>query len=231
MYLTNHLSIKSWAEDDRPREKMQIKGKSALSNAELLAILLGSGTRTKTAVELGQEILNYSDNSLYKLGKLSERDFTEFSGIGSAKAITLMAAMELGRRRSEEPSPDTFVIKSSEDAYRLIKPYFIDLEHEEFRIVGLSRANKVIKTELISKGGRSGTVADGKLIFKALLDMKASAGILFHNHPSGNLNPSEADIQLTKKMKEFGRMIDLNVLDHLIITDHGYFSFADRGML
>ncbi|MEX2483453.1 MAG: DNA repair protein RadC [Brumimicrobium sp.] len=231
MYTNHPLSIKSWAEDDRPREKMQLKGKASLSNAELLAILLGSGTKTKSAVELGQEILNSVDNSLYQLGKLSNSDLQHFSGVGEAKSVTIMAAMELGRRRKDEKNVNISKIQHSRDAYNMMKPYFVDLEHEEFRIMGLSRANKIIKIELISKGGRSGTIADGKLIFKSLLDMKASACILCHNHPSGNLKPSEADIRLTNNLFDFGKLIDLKVLDHIIITDHGYTSISDQGLL
>lgn len=231
MYTTNPLSIKSWAEDDRPREKMQLKGKTALSDAELLAILIGSGTRKKSAVELGQEILKSVDNNLYRLGRLSMADLKKFNGIGSAKAISVMAALELGRRRKESDKTPLTKIRSSYEAYKLLKPYFEDLEHEEFRILGLSRSNSIIQIELVSKGGRSGTIADGKIIFKSLIEMKASACILCHNHPSGNLKPSEQDIDLTKRLTDFGKLVDLNVLDHLIITDIGYTSLMDEGYI
>tara|TARA_B100000508_G_scaffold55003_3_gene42772 strand:- start:157035 stop:157727 length:693 start_codon:yes stop_codon:yes gene_type:complete len=223
------LSIKSWAEDDRPREKMQEKGRSALSNAELLAILIGSGTRSKTAVDVAQEILQSGENSLFKLGKFSQADLMQFSGIGMAKAITLMAALELGRRRTEEKPKKQFKIAQSKDVAKLMHAHFVDLQHEEFRIIGLSRANHVIAQKLVSKGGRSGTIADGKMIFKELLDMKASACILCHNHPSGTLRPSDADIRLTKQLFEFGQLIELKVLDHVIFTDEGYYSLLEHG--
>ncbi len=228
MYNTKN-TIKSWAEDDRPREKMQEKGRAALSNAELVAILLGSGTRSRTAVDVAQEVLQAGDNNLHQLGKCSQADFMQFSGIGSAKAITLMAALELGRRRSKEIPKKKFKISQSKDVDRLMRPYFADLQHEEFRIIGLSRANHVIAQKLVSKGGRSGTIADGKMIFKELLDMKATACILCHNHPSGTLRPSESDVRLTKQLFEFGRMIELKVLDHVIFTDEGNYSLLENG--
>lgn len=231
IYSTNPLSIKAWAEDDRPREKMQLKGKSALSDAELIAILIGSGTRMKSAVELGQEILSSVDNDLYKLGRLSIADLQKFNGIGAAKAISLISALELGRRRKESDRKPNKKISSSYEAFVYLKSYFEDLEHEEFRILGLSRNNSVIKSELISKGGRSGTIADGKIIFKSLIEMKASACILSHNHPSGNLKPSQQDIDLTKRLLSFSELVDLRILDHLIITDHGYTSLMDEGYI
>jgi DNA repair protein RadC len=231
IYSTNPLSIKSWAEDDRPREKMQIKGKSALSDAELIAILIGSGTRRKSAVELAQEILSSVDNNLYKLGRLSIADLQKFNGIGAAKAISLISALELGRRRKESDRTPLKKISSSNEAYVHLKSYFEDLEHEEFRILGLSRNNSIIKSELISKGGRSGTIADGKIIFKSLIEMKASACILSHNHPSGNLKPSQQDIELTKRLLKFSELVDLRILDHLIITDNGYTSLMDDGYI
>lgn len=231
IYSTNPLSIKSWAEDDRPREKLQLKGRTALSDAELIAILIGSGTRKKSAVELGQEILSSVDNNLYKLGRLSISDLENFNGIGSAKAISLIAALELGRRRKESDKQPLKKISSSQEAYSYLKPYFEDLEHEEFRILGLSRNNSIIKSELVSKGGRSGTIADGKIIFKSLIEMKASACILSHNHPSGNLKPSQQDVELTKRFLEFSKLVDLRILDHLIITDNGYTSLMDSGYI
>lgn len=230
MFTTN-LSIKSWAEDDRPREKMILKGRKALSDAELLAIILGSGTKTKTAVDLAQEILTTVNYDLFQLGKQSIKDFKKFNGVGDAKAITLSAALELGRRRKDSVRKKLTKMNTSQDVYCYMKPYFEDLEHEEFRIIGLSRSNHVIATELISKGGRTGTIADGKLIFKALLDMKATACILCHNHPSGTLKPSESDLRLTKNFVDFGKLIELPVLDHIIITDNGFFSFSDNQVL
>lgn len=231
IYPTNPLSIKSLAEDDRPREKLHLKGRTALSDAELIAILIGSGTRKKSAVELGQEILNSVDNNLYKLGQLSIADLEKFNGIGSAKAISLISALELGRRRKDSDKKPLKKINSSLEAYSYLKSYFEDLEHEEFRILGLSRNNRIIKSELVSKGGRSGTIADGKIIFKSLIEMKASACILSHNHPSGNLKPSQQDVDITKRFLEFSKLVDLRILDHLIITDNGYTSLMDSGYI
>ena len=228
---TNTTSIKSWAEDDRPREKLQSKGRMALSDAELIAIVLGSGTRKKSAVELAKEILKENDNDLYRLGKMTQAELMNFSGIGEAKAISIIAVLELGRRRSSYEAPIAPKISKAADTYNYIKYHFQDLDHEEFRVLGLSRSNRVIGHKLISKGGRSGTVADGKLIFKELLDMKACGCVLLHNHPSGRLEPSDQDIQLTKRLGQFGALIDLPVLDHLIIVDNGYYSFAESGRM
>ncbi|MDG0974759.1 MAG: DNA repair protein RadC [Crocinitomicaceae bacterium] len=226
-----YLTIKSWAEDDRPREKMILKGKSVLSDAELIAIILGSGTRTKSAVDLAQEILMSVDNDLYRLGQLNLTELKKFSGVGDAKAVSLAAALELGRRRRAVGVRKIEKVTGSKDVYEFVRRDFEDLIHEEFRVLGLKRSNEIIRSELVSRGGMTGTIADGKLIFKALLDMKAVACILVHNHPSGNLKPSGADVSLTKKLSEFGRMIDLQVLDHLIVTDHGYYSFADNSLI
>ncbi len=227
----NTTSIKSWAEDDRPREKLQYKGRKALSDAELIAIILGSGTREKSAVELAKEILKANNNNLYQLGKMTQSELMEFSGIGVAKAIGIIAVLELGRRRASYKAPILQKIGKPSDTYHYIKSHFQDLDHEEFRVLGLSRSNRIIGQKLISKGGRSGTTADGKLIFKELLDMKASGCILFHNHPSGNLKPSNQDIYLTKQFVQFGKLINLPVLDHLIITDNGYYSLAENGRI
>lgn len=226
-----NLTIKSWAEDDRPREKMMLKGKSVLSDAELLAIILGSGTRTKSAVDLAQEILTSVDNDLYRLGQLNLNELKKFSGVGDAKAVGLAAALEIGRRRREADTKKLKKVNGSNDVYEYMRSYFEDLQHEEFRIIGLKRSNEIIRPELVSRGGMTGTIADGKVIFKALLDMKAVACILCHNHPSGTLKPSPADISLTKKMSEFGRLIEIQILDHLIFTDKGFYSFADNGMM
>ena len=230
MYTTN-LSIKTWAEDDRPREKMILKGRAALSDAELIAILLGSGTRTKTALDLAQELLGAYENSLYQLAKATISELKKFNGIGDAKAVALTAALEVSRRKNELVINQPLKVMSSKDIFNYLKPFFQDLSHEEFRVVGLSRSNRIIKTELISSGGMSSTVVDGKMIFKQLLDMKASGCILSHNHPSGNLSPSSHDISITNKLVEFGKMIDLIVLDHVICTDSGYYSFADNGLI
>lgn len=226
-----YLSLKNLNKDDQPREKLMEKGRSALSNAEIIGILIGSGTKDKSAVQLCQEILASVGNDLNKLARLTIHDLMKFKGIGMAKAVTIAAALELGRRRNTENKEEYPVIKSSKDIYNHVKFRFEDLDHEEFYIIILNRANKVKSVELISKGGISGTVVDGKIIFKKALEQTASSIILCHNHPSGNLSPSQADITLTKKVKDFGALIDLPVLDHLIITDDSYFSFADEGIL
>lgn len=223
--------IKCWAEDERPREKLIQKGRSSLSDAELLAILIGSGSSRQSAVELSRTILHSYKNSLSALSKGSLHNLMEFNGIGEAKAVSIIAAMELARRRQSERSEDRIKIKCSSDAYHLLSRHLRELDHEEFYILMLNRANEVLRTEQISKGGVSGTVADGKIIFQKALMTGCSAIILAHNHPSGQLKPSEADKRLTRNMKQFGEMIDLQILDHLIITDNNYFSFADEGIL
>ncbi|BDC99935.1 RadC family protein [Persicobacter psychrovividus] len=223
--------ISNWAEEDRPREKMLHIGRQNLSNAELIAILLGSGSRNKSAVDLSKEILQANNNSLYELGKCSVADLTKFNGMGPAKAITLLAAMELGRRRKAETIQKKPVIKSAKDAHQVLAPYLTDLPHEEFWLLCLNRANHVTKALRISEGGMTGTVADPKKIFLKALEMQAASIIIAHNHPSGNTTPSEADLKITKKIKEGGQLLDLPILDHLIITDHTYLSFADEGLL
>lgn len=225
------LNIKAWAEEDRPREKLLSKGRSALSDAELIAILIGSGNRNETAVELSKKILKSIDNDLNKLGKLSVKELMQFNGIGEAKAISIVAALELGRRRKNTDNQLKKTIKSSKDVFEEVIGVMSDLPHEEFWVLFLDRRNAVIKKSNISKGGVSGTVADAKIIFKEAMQLLASAVILCHNHPSGNLKPSDADIQLTKKMKEIGYLVDVPVLDHLIITDKSYFSFGDEGLI
>lgn len=225
------LGILSWAEEDRPREKLLLKGKAALSDAELLGILIGSGTRSLSAVDLCKLILQESEQNLNQLAKLSVKDLQKFKGIGEAKAICIVSALELGRRRKEAPPVKRPKITCSQDAYDIIKAELWDQPHEEFWLLMLNRANQVIRKERCSAGGVSGTVSDPKIIFKAALQQLASSLILVHNHPSGNLKPSEADLKLTKKLKEAGAMLDIPVLDHLIFTDHGYYSFADEGVL
>ena len=225
------FGIKSWAEEDRPREKLMQKGRAALSDAELLAILLGSGTTKLTAVDVGMLMLQAVDNDLNELARLSLKQLCRHPGIGPAKAITVMAALELGRRRKEGAAGRRVTISSSRDIYNLVRPQLQDLPHEEFWVVLLNRANVVMRQEKISSGGVAGTVADPKLIFKQALENLASSLILVHNHPSGNRQPSAADISLTKKLKEAGGFLDLPILDHLIYTDHGYYSFADEGLL
>lgn len=225
------ITIKSWAEEDRPREKLLNAGRRALSDAELVAILIGSGSRQETAVELSKRILHSLDNDLDKLGKLSVTELSKFRGIGEAKAISIIAALELGRRRKDTETREIVKISCSRDIFELMQRHFSDLNHEEFRILLLNRANKVLSTHLISKGGQAGTVADPKIIFQIALEHHAASVILTHNHPSGNLKPSQADISLTQKLCSAGTMLDISVLDHLIFTDSGYFSMADEGMM
>jgi DNA repair protein RadC len=225
------LNIKTWAEEDRPREKLLLKGKAALSDAELIAIQIGSGTPKLTAVDVAKLILAAVGNDLNELAKLSVKDLMKHKGIGEAKAITIVSALELGRRRKEATVAAKTRITCSTDIYNYIKPQLLDLQHEEFWIILLNRANVVMKKESISSGGVAGTVADPKIIFKKALEQLASSIILVHNHPSGNIKPSAADISLTKKMKEAGQFLDLPVLDHIIFTDNDYYSFADEGLL
>lgn len=224
-------SIKDLARDDRPREKMLEKGASSLSDAEIIAILIGSGTREKSAVDLCREILKSVDNDLNKLARLTIHDLMKFKGVGEAKAITIAAALELSRRKKSEVESIAPFVKSSRDAFSAVHHLYEDLGHEEFHVINLSRSNKILSVDLISKGGFSATVADGKLIFKKALEKGASGIILTHNHPSGSSKPSEADIDLTKKMKTFGAYIDLPVLDHIIVADKNYYSFADNGLI
>lgn len=230
-YLQQPLNIKTWAEEDRPREKLLLKGKAALSDAELIAILIGSGTTKLTAVDVGKIILSAVGNDLNELARLSVKDLTKHPGIGEAKAISIVSALELGRRRKETAVAAKTRITCSTDIYNYIKPQLLDLPHEEFWVILLNRANVVMKKESISSGGVAGTVADPKIIFKKALEQLASSIILVHNHPSGNTKPSAADIALTKKMKEAGQFLDLPILDHIIFTDNDYYSFADEGVL
>jgi DNA repair protein RadC len=225
------LNIKSWAVADRPREKLMDKGRQILSEAELIAILIGSGNRNETAVELSKRILSAVENNLNELGKLSVKELTKFKGIGEAKAISIVAALELGRRRKETDIIKRDKITTSKDVFDIMKTSMLDLPHEEFWILLLNRANLVIKKELISRGGVSGTVVDTKIIFKTAVEHYASSLIICHNHPSGNLKPSEADIRITKNIKEAGKIMEIPLVDHLIITDTEYFSFADEGIL
>jgi DNA repair protein RadC len=228
---TDTRRILSWAEEDRPREKLLLKGKAALSDAELIAILIGSGTRELSAVDLSKVILQKAVNNLNELAKLSIKDLMKVKGIGEAKAISIIAALELGRRRKESEVVRRPRISSSRDAYEQIQPYLLDLPHEEFWLLLLNRANEVIKPVQVSQGGVSGTVADPKIIFKFAIENLSSAIILVHNHPSGNLKPSEADKELTRRLSSAGKLLEIPVLDHLIFTDGGYLSFADEGML
>ena len=223
--------ILSWAEEDRPREKLLLKGKGALSDAELIAILIGSGTRELSAVDLSKIILQKASNNLNELAKISLKDLMKIKGIGEAKAISIAAALELGRRRKDSDVVRRPKITSSKDAYEQIRSYLMDLPHEEFWVLLLTRSNEVIRPVQISQGGISGTVADPKIIFKSALEHLASSMILVHNHPSGNLKPSEADKELTRRLVTSGKLLDIPILDHLIISELGYLSFADEGLL
>ncbi len=227
----NPRKIKTWAEEDRPREKLIKLGRTALSDAELLAILIGMGTIELSAVDVANLVLQSANRKLNELARMSMKDLMKVKGIGEAKAITIIAALELGRRRKENDVEKKRRITSAADAYDEIKHYLLDKPHEEFWILLLSRANEVMRIVQVSSGGVAGTVADPKIIFKHALETLASSIILVHNHPSGNLMPSQADKDLTKKLKEAGRMLDLPILDHLIFTDAAYFSFADEGIL
>jgi DNA repair protein RadC len=225
------LNIKSWAEEDRPREKLMGKGRQILSEAELIAILIGSGSRNETAVELSKRILSTVENNLNELGKLGVKELTKFKGIGEAKAISIVAALELGRRRKGTEVVKREKITTSKDAYDALKGNMSDLPYEEFWLIILNRANAIVKKELISRGGVAGTVVDTKIIFKAAVEYYASSIIICHNHPSGNLKPSEADIRITKNIKEAGKIMEIPLIDHLILSENGYYSFADEGML
>ena len=227
----DNLRILNWAEEDRPREKLLLKGKGSLSDSELMAILIGSGTLSTSAVELSRQILASVDNNLNNLAKLSIKDLKKFKGIGEAKAITIVSAIELGRRRISSGIIVNPQINSSKNAFEYILSDFMDLKHEEFWIILLNRSNHVISKHQISLGGVHGTVVDSKIIFKIALDQLASSIILVHNHPSGSLKPSDSDIRLTKKLTESGTLLDLPILDHLIVTDSNYYSFADEGIL
>jgi DNA repair protein RadC len=225
------FAIKYWAEDDKPREKLMLKGKAVLSDAELIAILIGSGSRNESAVELSKRILSGADNNLNALGKLSLKQLTTFKGIGEAKAITIIAAMELGRRRRIEESLELKKITSSKAVFEIMQPIIGELPHEEFWVLFLNNSNKVIYKTQISKGGITGTVVDTRIIYKTALEHNATSVILCHNHPSGALQASDADKQITQKLKEAGKHLDILVLDHIIVTEKSYLSFADEGIL
>jgi DNA repair protein RadC len=225
------LSIKEWAVEDRPREKILYKGTFALSDAELIAILIGSGNSKQSAVDLARDILKLADNNLNKLGKLGIEDLQKLKGIGRAKAINILAALELGRRRKSAEITDDSIIKSSNDVYTIFHPLLSDLNYEEFWLIYLNRSNRIISRHKISQGGISGTITDVRLIMKKALELLASSIIICHNHPSGNREPSEADKRITEKIKEASAYFDISLLDHLIVTDSGYYSFADNGIL
>lgn len=226
-----NLTIKDWAPDDRPREKMLAHGTIKLSNSELLAILIATGSKNKSAIDLAKEVLRLGKDNLVELSKLSVKELMKVKGIGQAKAITIAAALELGRRRQAATTLSKPVIKDSQDIALYLKALFSDYRHEIFAVLYLNRANKINHFEIISEGGITGTVADPRIILKKALESDAVSIILSHNHPSGNLKPSRADEQLTNKIKEAARLLDITVLDHIIVSDEGYFSFADEGLL
>lgn len=231
MSYIQHSNIKSWAEEDRPREKLLLKGYHALSDAELLAILLGSGTKNSSAVDLARKVLSTADNNLVQLGRVSIEQLTQINGIGEAKAITILSALELGRRRQQTDALQVKTICGSKEAYDLLAPSMSDLQHEEFWMIFLNRRNAVIKYQCITKGGFAGTIVDARQVFHQAIQEQASSVILAHNHPSGSLNPSEMDINITSKLVRAGEILDITVSDHLIITNSGYYSFADRGKM
>ena len=223
--------ITNWSEDDKPREKLMNKGKASLSDAELIAILIGSGSRNESAVQLSKRILSSVDNNLNALGKLSLQQLMNFKGIGEAKAISIQASMELGRRRRAEEAVELKKITSSKSIFELMQPIIGELPHEEFWIIYLNNSNKVVSKSQLSKGGITGTLVDVRLVFKNAIEIGAVGIILVHNHPSGALQPSEADKQITRKLKLAGESLDIKILDHLIVTETNYFSFADEGIL
>ena len=224
-------SIKQWAKDDRPREKLLMKGAESLSDSELLAILIVNGTRSKTAIDLAKEILILGKNNLPELGKLSVKELMKIKGIGEAKAITIVAALEIGRRRQAMNYREKAVMTSSNDVANYLQSLLKDYRHEVFAVLFLNRANKINHFQIVSEGGITGTVADPRIILKKALEEDAVSIILCHNHPSGSLKPSGADQELTKKIKEAAKFFDIKVLDHLIVSDAGYYSFADEGIL
>jgi len=224
-------SIKNWSADDRPREKLLGKGAAVLSNSELIAILINKGSRDKSAVDLAKEILKLGSDNLNELGKLTLKDFQCVKGIGEAKAITIAAALELGRRRQVAATLDKPVVQSSKDIAQYLKAMLKDLTYEVFAVLFLNRANKINHFEIISRGGITGTVADPRIILKKALEEEATSIVLSHNHPSGSLKPSRADEELTKKIREAARYFDIKVIDHIIVSEEGYYSFADDGLM
>lgn len=228
---TKHLTIKSLAKDDRPREKLVGKGRQTLSDAELIAILLRSGSREETALQLAQKMLNASKNSIHELAKLQINDLKKFKGVGLTKAVTIAAALELGRRRVDSATTEKPKVMNSHQAFQYISPRLSDLPHEEFWVLFLNRANQVLYAECVSKGGVSGTLVDVRLILKPAIESLATSIIMAHNHPSGSIRPSQQDISLTKKIKEAARLVDIALQDHIIIGENTYYSFSDQGTL
>lgn len=230
-YLENKNSIKNWHEDDRPREKLALKGRSSLSDAELLAIIMGSGNRDESAVELAKRILNSANNNWNELAKYSIVDLCKFKGVGEAKAISIITAMEIGRRRNSQEVLERDKITSSKDAAIILQQQIGDLPNEEFWVMFLNQGNRIIKTEQISRGGINQTSVDIRVIFKRALELMTTGMILSHNHPSGNLTPSQSDIHITRKIKEGATLLDIQVLDHIIVSQKDFYSFADDGLI
>lgn len=224
-------TIKNWAKDDRPREKLLSIGSQNLSNSELIAILIHNGTPKKSAVDVAKEILVLGNNNLNELGKLTIKDLMKVKGVGEAKAITIAAALELGRRRQQGALPEKDIFKNPKEIASFLKERLKDYKHEVFAVIYLNRAGKIISFDIISEGGITGTVADPRVILKRALEKNAVGIILSHNHPSGSLKPSKADETLTQKIKEAARFLDIEVLDHVIVSEAGYYSFADDGLL
>jgi DNA repair protein RadC len=224
-------SIKNWAADDRPREKLLSKGAEVLSNSELIAILINNGSKDKSAVDLAKEVLRLGSDNLNELGKLTLKDFQQIKGIGEAKAITIAAALELGRRRQASATLDKTIVQSSKDIAQYLKAILKDFTYEVFAVLFLNRANKINHFEIISRGGITGTVADPRIILKKALEQDATSIVLSHNHPSGSLKPSRADEELTQKIKEAAKYFDIKVVDHIIVSEDGYYSFADEGLI
>ncbi len=230
-YLENKNSIKNWNEDDRPREKLALKGRSSLSDAELLAIIMGSGNRVESAVELAKRILNSANNNWNELAKYSIVDLCKFKGVGEAKAISIITAMEIGRRRNSQEVLERDKITSIKDAAIILQQQIGDLPNEEFWVMFLNQGNRIIKTEQISRGGINQTAVDIRVIFKRALELMATGMILSHNHPSGNLTPSQSDIHITRKIKEGATLLDIQVLDHIIVSQKDFYSFVNDGLI
>ncbi len=230
-YPTTKPAIKFWAEDDRPREKLLTKGRASLSDAELLAVLIATGTKDDSAVDIAKKMLALSQNSLNNLAKLSVTDLQKVKGIGQAKAVTIISALELGRRRKEEAATDIVKITTSRQLFDLFEPLVGDLPHEEFWVLLLNRSNKIIDYKKISEGGVSSTVVDVKIILKFAIENLASSIVICHNHPSGSTTPSDSDIRLTRRITQACRELDLSLMDHIIIGAGAYYSFANDDTL
>lgn len=230
-YTPTKIPMSAWAEEDQPRHKILLKGRSTLSDAELLSLIIGNGNEEENALEIARNMLSGSNNSLIEFGKLSYVDLIRYKGIGQSKAVAIVAAIELGRRRKNEDAITRNQISNSMDIFNIMHPYLGDLTHEEFWILFLNRANRVMGKHQVSSGGMTGTVVDPKILFKQALDAKATHLALCHNHPSGSVKPSEQDIRLTKQVVEGGKILEIHVIDHVIIGNHMYFSFADEGMI